>query len=90
MNKKELIQEAAVHSGMPHGEVEKALNSILSSIMQSLKKQEPVTLVGFGTFHVKDRAEREGYNPSTGKRMQIPAKKMVKFKSSSVFVIGSE
>lgn len=90
MNKKELIQVAAAHSGMPQGEVEKALNSILVSIMQSLKEQEPVTLVGFGTFQVRDRAERKGYNPSTGKKMQIPAKKMVKFKVSSTFVVDSK
>lgn len=87
MNKKELIQSAAAHSGMSQGEVEKALNSILESIGQSLKKGEPVTLVGFGTFQVKERAERNGYNPSTGGTMLIPAKKMIKFKASSALVV---
>ena len=90
MNKKELIQSAAAHSGMSQGEVEKALNSILESIGQSLKKGEPVTLVGFGTFQVKERAERNGYNPSTGSTMLIPAKKMIKFKVSSALVVDSK
>lgn len=83
MNKKELIQTAAAHSGMSQAEMEKALNSILETIGQSMKKEEHVVLVGFGTFLVKERSARNGHNPSTGQVMQIPAKKMVKFKPGS-------
>lgn len=90
MNKKELIQAAAEHSGMSQGDVEKALNSILESMKLSLKNEEPVTLVGFGSFQVRNRAERKGYNPSTGKSMQVPARKVVKFKAGSALEIGSK
>lgn len=90
MNKKELIQSAAAHSGLLQGEVEKALNSILESIRLSLEKAEPVTLVGFGTFQIRERAERNGHNPSTGGSMLIPAKKMIRFKASSTLVVGSK
>lgn len=89
MNKKELVQAAAEYSGMPQEEVEKALNAILESMKQSLKKEEPVTLVGFGSFLVKNRAERKGHNPATGMSMQIPAKKVVKFKAGRALEIGS-
>lgn len=87
MNKKELIQAAAEHSGMPQAEVEKALNSILESMKQSLNNEESVTLVGFGTFRVQERAARQGYNPSAGRKMQIPAKKIVKFKPGKALEI---
>lgn len=90
MNKKELVQAAAEYSGMSQGEVEKALNAILESMKQSLKKEEPVTLVGFGTLQVKSHAARKGHNPSTGESMLIPAKKTVKFKASSVLEVGSK
>lgn len=90
MNKKELIQAAAEHSGMPQGEVEKVLNSVLESIKKSLKEEEPVTLVGFGTFMVMERSERVGHNPSTGQKMQIPAKKVVKFKPGKSLEIEQE
>lgn len=90
MNKKELIQAVAKHSGMPQEKVEKALNSALESIKKSLKEEEPVTLVGFGTFIVKERAGRVGHNPSTGQKIQIPAKKMVKFKPGKALEIEQE
>lgn len=79
MNKKDLIQEAATNAGMSQSEITKALDSITECIKRSLKKEEPVILVGFGTFSVKERAGRQGRNPSTGQPMQIPAKKFVKF-----------
>lgn len=83
MNKQELIRAAATKSGMQQAEIEKALNAIMDSITGSLLKEESVTLIGFGTFHVKERAARRGHNPATGGAMEIPAKKQVKFKPSS-------
>lgn len=80
MNKQELIKAAAVKSGMQQPEIEKALNAIMESITESVLREEPVTLVGFGTFLVKERAARQGYNPATGGTMEIPAKKQVKFR----------
>jgi integration host factor, beta subunit len=89
MNKNELIQTAANLSGQSQAEVKQSLNAILESISQSLKKEESVVLVGFGTFTVKERPARTGHNPSTGKQMQIPAKKVIKFKPSSALDIDS-
>lgn len=80
MNKKELIQAVASDSGMPQAAVEKALNSILGIIEKSMAKEESVTLIGFGTFSVKERAARKGHNPATKQMILIPAKKTVKFK----------
>lgn len=89
MNKNDLIQTAANLSGQSQAEVKQSLNAILESISQSLKKEESVVLVGFGTFAVKERPARTGHNPSTGKQMQIPAKKVIKFKPSSALDIDS-
>lgn len=89
MNKNDLIQMAANLSGLSQAEVKQSLNAILESISQSLKKEESVVLVGFGTFAVKERPARTGHNPSTGKQMQIPAKKVIKFKPSSALDIDS-
>ena len=90
MNKKELIQEAAIRSGMSQADVEKVLNHIMDTVRDSLHKEEPVTLVGFGTFQVQERAARQGYNPSAGQKMQIPAKKIVKFKPGKALEINQE
>ena len=61
MNKKELIQEVAIRSGMSQADVEKTLNHITDTVRDSLHKEEPVTLVGFGTFRVQKHASRQGY-----------------------------
>ena len=58
-----------------------ALNSVLGAITAAVAEGDKVTLIGFGTFSVTKRAAREGRNPQTGKTMQIPAKKIVKFKA---------
>ena len=60
---------------------EKALSSVLEGISDALKDGESVTLVGFGSFSIAARAARNGRNPQTGKSIQIPAKKVVKFKA---------
>ncbi len=90
MNKNDLIQSAATLSGLPQTEIKQALNAILESISQNLKKEEPVVLVGFGTFAVKERAARIGYNPSTGKPIQIPAKKVIRFNAAKALDIDSK
>ena len=63
MNKKELIQEVAIRSGMSQADVENVLNHITDTVRDSLHNEESVTLVGFGTFRVQERAARQGYNP---------------------------
>lgn len=80
MNKAELISAMAAESGMSKVDSQKALDAFIASVTKAVKAGEKVTLVGFGTFKVTERAERTGINPSTKKPIQIPAKKVVKFK----------
>ena len=61
-------------------DTEKALNAMIEAITGSLAKGDSVTLIGFGTFSVSERAARTGRNPSTGKEIKIAAKKVAKFK----------
>lgn len=83
MNKGELADKVAKNSGLSKSAAEDAVNTVLSSIADALTKGDKVTLVGFGTFSVADRAAREGRNPKTGEKMNIPASKGVKFKAGS-------
>lgn len=75
MTKQELIAHIATEAGLTKAEAGKALNAITDSITQSLKKNEPVSLIGFGTFKVTKRAARTGRNPQTGKELKIAARK---------------
>ena len=61
-------------------DAERALNAFITVVTASLKEGEDVALVGFGTFTIGDRAERQGRNPQTGEVITISAKKVVKFK----------
>ncbi len=79
MNKKELIDDMAKRSGLSRGNCEKALNAFQNSVITALEKDDNVTLVGFGTFKVSERASRLGRNPSTGEDLVIPARKVAKF-----------
>ncbi len=81
MNKQELVAAIATNSGLTNKDSEKALNATMSAIKESLSKGESVQLIGFGTFSISDRAARTGRNPQTGKEIQIPAKKVAKFKA---------
>lgn len=82
MNKSELIDAIASQSGLTKANSAKALDAIISSIQGSLKKNDTIQLIGFGTFSVDERAAREGRNPSTGETIKIAAKKVAKFKPS--------
>lgn len=59
------------------------MNSIMDAISEAVSAGDKVTLIGFGTFSVSERAAREGRNPQTGKAIKIPARKVVKFKPGS-------
>lgn len=63
------------------GDAEKALNAFLDSVTDALKRGDKLQLVGFGTFEVKERAEREGMNPQTKEKIVIPACKVPGFKA---------
>jgi DNA-binding protein HU-beta len=69
--------------GVPKAQASKMLDLVLNSITEALAKGEDVTLKGFGTFKIVELAARTGRNPQTGKALQIPAKKVVRFKAGS-------
>jgi len=79
MNKGELVGQVANHTGLTKKTSRKAFDAVISAITNSLVGREKVTLVGFGTFQVIERKARKGVNPQTGERLQIPAKKVLKF-----------
>ena len=86
MNKGELIEKVAKEGGMSKADAERTINSMLEAIGEALGKGDKVTLVGFGTFAVSERAARQGRNPQTGKAIEIPARTVVKFKAGSKLV----
>ncbi len=83
MNKSELISAIAAESGLSKVDAGKALNGFISAVTGALKAGDKVALVGFGSFSVAERAAREGVNPATKAKIQIPAKKVVKFKAGA-------
>jgi DNA-binding protein HU-beta len=83
MNKGDLIEKVANECGLSKTASDQVLNSILNAITGAVTAGDKVTLIGFGTFSVSARAAREGRNPQTGETIQIPAKKIVKFKAGS-------
>ena len=80
MNKGELIDAVSSQSGLGKTEATKAVDAVFETITTALKANDTVSLVGFGTFAVKARAARSGRNPATGAAIQIPAKRVVKFR----------
>lgn len=80
MNKAELISAIAEQSGLSKVDSKKALDAFVSAVTKSLKAGDRVSLIGFGTFSVAERQARTGINPSTKKPIQIPAKKVAKFR----------
>jgi DNA-binding protein HU-beta len=80
MNRAELIAKIADDAGIKKTEAEKALNSFIDGVTSALKKGQKVSLVGFGTFSVSERAARTGRNPRTGATINIAASRMPKFK----------
>ncbi len=83
MTKADLVAKMAEDAGITKAAAEKALNSFLGAVSDSLAGGDKVTLVGFGTFSVAERAQREGRNPRTGEVITIEACKVVKFKAGS-------
>jgi len=80
MNKRELVEEVANQTGLTKKVSREAVNTLISAITDSLVREEKVTLVGFGTFQVMERKARRGVNPQTRGTIQIPAKKVPKFR----------
>lgn len=80
MNKQELVDGIAQATGATKAATEAFLESFVQHVTQALKKDDAVTLVGFGTFEVRSRAARSGRNPQTGEAIQIAAARVPAFK----------
>lgn len=83
MNKTELIKAVAAGANLTQAQAKAAVEATLDSIANSLKNEDAVALLGFGTFSVNERPAREGINPHSGEKIQIAAKKVVKFKAGA-------
>jgi DNA-binding protein HU-beta len=81
VNKAELIAAVAEKSELTKKDAEKAINAFISVVSETLAANEKVQLVGFGTFEVRERAERKGRNPQTREEIVIPASKAPVFKA---------
>ena len=81
MNKALLIEFMSNDTKLPKTVCKSVLESFISAVGKTLKKNKSVVLTGFGTFSVMKRKARTGINPASGKKMQIPAKKVPKFKA---------
>ena len=80
MNKSELIDAIAADAGISKNAAKLALDSFLGNVGNTLKTGGKISLVGFGSWSVSERAARDGRNPQTGATIKIAAKKVVKFK----------
>ncbi len=85
MNKEELIEAVAAQSDMAKDAAGKAVDALLKTVTEVLHSQKKVSLIGFGTFTVRERVARTGRNPSTGEVIQIPAAKIPAFKPDKAF-----
>jgi DNA-binding protein HU-beta len=80
MTKAELINSIAEQAGLKKVDAEKAVTAFIASVTATLKSGDKLSLVGFGTFSTAKRAARKGQNPQTGKKIDIPAATVPKFK----------
>lgn len=85
MNKSELINHIAASAGISKTQATTALQAVETGVIDTLANGGEVTLVGFGTFKVTDRAARTGRNPKTGEEIQIAATKVPSFKAGKAF-----
>jgi DNA-binding protein HU-beta len=81
MTKAELVAKIASEAGITKSQAEKAVDGFFSAVSDALAAGDKITLVGFGTFSVSARSQREGRNPRTGAKIKIPASKVAKFKA---------
>ncbi|MBF0119378.1 MAG: HU family DNA-binding protein [Desulfobacterales bacterium] len=84
MNKEQLVNFISEKAQLTKADSTKALNALIEGISSSLEKGETVTLIGFGSLKVVERKAKKGRNPQTGKEIDIPASKAVKFSIGKV------
>ena len=83
MNKNDLITSVAESSGLTKADAGRAVDGVFDSIASALSSGDDVSIVGFGSFSVANRAASTGRNPRTGEEIQIPASKQPKFKAGA-------
>jgi len=83
MNKTELVNAIAEGAQLSKADAKKALDATISALSGALKAGDKIALVGFGTFAVTERPARTGINPATKEKIQIAAKKVIKFKAGA-------
>ena len=81
MNKTELIDQIATSADISKAAASRALDATVDAVKAALKAGDSVSLVGFGTFYIGERAARTGRNPRTGKSLNIKAAKVPKFRA---------
>ncbi len=81
MNKADVVDAVAESADISKAAAGRAVDAVLDIVSKSLSNGDSVTLVGFGTFSVRDRAARSGRNPRTGETIQIAASKLPVFKA---------
>jgi len=81
MNKSELIDAVAADADLSKADASRAVDAVFDAITDALKRNDKVSLVGFGVFSVRKRAARQGRNPKTGESIRIPAGKTPGFKA---------
>ncbi len=85
MNKTELIMAVAEKAELSKKDADKAVNAMLDTIMETVALEEKVQIVGFGTFEIRNRSERQGRDPRTNSPITIPASKVPAFKVGKAF-----
>lgn len=80
MNKTELIEQISAKTDLSKADAGRALDAFIDTVKTTLKKKDSVTLVGFGTFDVTERAARKGRNPRTGEEIKIKKARVPKFR----------
>lgn len=83
MNKTDLVNEIAAKAKLNKVDAKAALDAVLESIAQALSNDDKVQLIGFDTFSVVEKEARTGINPRTKEKIEIPARKVVKFKPAA-------
>ena len=83
MTKSEFVDQVADRSGLGKGEADKAVNAVLETIEEVLKRGGDINFTGFGKFSVAQRGARQGVNPQTGERIQIAATRVPRVSAGS-------
>ena len=90
MNKTDFIKTVADKAQLTQKDTKAVYEAMVETIHEEMKKGERLSLVGFGSFYVYERAARKGINPQTGKSIQIKASKSIKFKPSTALDINKK